>query len=536
MKSLPLSTARGPFAAPVYLGYEALTRRYQLRVPPLRSVSAGVEGTVERHIVTADGNERIELPLHRLADTDSLVGQLTFALKRERLNLTALGALFEKKESLEAVQAWLTSKPSSKYARMAGHLAEWLTEHEFAYKLPPGTPRVPLLDPKQYITGLNAPDLKFGVTHNLVGDVAFSPLIRRTRELDALLAEDLGAKVTNVLNSLEPEVLARAVDFLYLSETRSTYNIEDEIPDNNRSAKFRRLLEQAGETGELTEEQLVQWQSQIVIALSAEGSYRNSQNWLSRPGGRFRNIADFIPPAPALVGPMMDGVAKVAALASTDGLNPVLAAACSAFGLVYVHPFMDGNGRLHRFLLHHVLRQSGFTPVSVVLPLSARMLKELPRYSALLKSYSRPRTELLDYMLDADSGTIMVKSPQPLWLYAYFDATEICEFILKCVKLSVDEDLLDEVSYLRAHDLTMRELGGWLDMRQSQLNTLIDVIVQGGGKLSKNKRKLGEGLDDGQVKRIEATVTEHFAEYMQREAERATRTVQAPLEPSPAQA
>lgn len=48
----------------------------------------------------------------------------------------------------------------------------------------------------------------------------------------------------------------------------------------------------------------------------------------------------------------------------------------------------------------------------------------------------------------------------------------------------VEEDLAMEVGYLRAHEATMRELSGWLDMRQSRLNTLIDIIVQGDGELS----------------------------------------------------
>lgn len=76
---------------------------------------------------------------------------------------------------------------------------------------------------------------------------------------------------------------------------------------------------------------------------------------------------------------MMDAVSALAWLASTGKLDPVLASACASFGLVFVHPFFDGNGRLHRFLLHHVLRQSGFTPAGVVLPLSASMLKQLDR-------------------------------------------------------------------------------------------------------------------------------------------------------------
>lgn len=507
-----------PPAAPVYLGYEALIRQHQLRVPPLRSVSIGVDRAVERHIMTADGQERIELPLRRVADAHSLVGRLTFALKRERLNLTVLSALFEQPDVLQAIQAWLQDKPASKYARIAGHLARWLTGHEFSYKLPAGSPRVSLLDPKQYVTGPAVPDPVFGVVSNLVGSRFFSPLIRRTERLDALLTEDLAGGVARALDTLEPEILARAVDFLYLSETRSTYGIEDEVPDNNRSAKFRRLLEQAGEPGALTEEQMALWQSQIVGPLSVEGAYRGTQNWLSRAGSRLRNIADFIPPPPELVRPMMDAVAGVAELGAGHGLHPVLAAACAAFGLVFVHPFLDGNGRLHRFVLHHVLRQAGFTPPGVVLPLSARMLKELPRYSALLKRYSRPRTDLLDYLLDAESATILVKSPQPLWLYAYFDATELCEFVLDCVKRCLEEDLPDEVAYLRAHDLAVRALEQWLDMRQSQLNTLIDVIVQGQGTLSKGKRKLAEGLSDAELERVEKTVSDSFAAYFERRA------------------
>jgi hypothetical protein len=501
-----------------YLGYEALVRRFHLRVPPLRCVYAATGRTLQTRVVGVDGSERIEMPLARLADTDSVVAQLTFALKREHLNLTVLGALFEVPQVLEEVRTWLRSKPTSKYARMAGHLASWLNGHAFDdYTMPSGSPRVPLLDPDEYVTTTGTTDPRFGVVNNLLGDRFFSPLVRRSERLQALLGLGLAAKVSSALGGLEPELLARAVDYLYLSETRSTYNLERETPDNNRSAKFRRLLEQAGEPGRLTEAQMCEWQNQIVAPLAAEFRFRPSQNWLSR-AGRLKNIADFIPPPAELVNPMMEGVASLAARGASGELDPVLAAACASFGLVFVHPFFDGNGRLHRFLLHHVLRQSGFTPPGVVLPLSARMLKQVDAYSALLKRYSRPRTDLLEYLLDGESATILVRSPQPLWLYAYFDATDLCEFILDCCRLCVEEDLQAEVAYLRAHDQTVRELESWLDMRQAKLNTIIDVIVQGNGQLSERKRKLVEGLSGEDVARIERTVGEHFGAYIDRRA------------------
>ena len=504
-------------ASRTYLGYEALIRRYQLKVPPLRCVFAATERATETRTVNADGEEFVELPLSRVRDAGSLVGQLTFAFKREHLNLTVLGALFELPEAIDEVQAWLTDKPSSKYARMAGHLASWLTLHEFEFRLPPGAPRVPVLDPQDYVVGPGVSDPTFGIVNNLIGDRWFSPLIRRTARLDALLAEGLAGKVSEAMDAIEPEMLSRAVDYLYLSETRSTYGIEDEVPDNNRAARFRHLLELAGEPGPLTEAQLCEWQAQIVSARSAEYHFRDTPNWLSR-AGRLRNIADFIPPPPEIVGPMMASVASVASLATSGSVDPVVAAACASFGLVFVHPFLDGNGRLHRFLLHHVLRQAGFTPAGVVLPLSARMLAQIERYSGLLKRYSRPRTDLLEYALDSDSATIHVRSPQPAWLYAYFDATDICEFILECCKVCVEEDLLAEVDYLRAHDAAVRDLETWLDMRQAALNTLIDVIVQGNGELSNRKLKLVKGLTQEEIARIQTTVGEHFANYIDRRA------------------
>ena len=110
----------------------------------------------------------------------------------------------------------------------------------------------------------------------------------------------------------------------------------------------------------------------------------------------------------------------------------------------------------------------------------------------------------------------LVRTAQPLWLYAYFDATDLCEFILECCKVCVEEDLLTEVVYLRAHDATVKDLEAWLDMRQSALNALIDIIVQGNGTLSKSKRKhkLVEGLSEEQIDRIEKTVSEHFENYI----------------------
>jgi hypothetical protein len=497
------------------LGYHALIARFGLKVPePLKIFQLSDKSGVTSTHTSADGSERVTLAKHRYSgDPASIVDQLTFSLKREALNLTVLGALFEHGEAIDTVREWLRTSPSSAYARTVASLAKWLNGVQFDFSVPVGTARVRILSDKQYVVGPERSDTQFGVVNNLMGSHGFVPIVRRTERLNALLAENLSGKVAQAMALIEPEVLARAVDYLYLAETRSTYGIEHEVPDNQRAARFRRLLEAAGVPGELTEEQLTEWQHQIVNPLSAEGGYRSGQNWLSR-AGRLRNIADYVPPPPALLPSMMQGVADVAALGATNRVDPVIAATCASFGFVFAHPFYDGNGRLHRFLIHHVLRQSGFTPAGIVLPISARMLKKVERYSDLLKSYSRPRTALLDYRLDADSDTIHVRSGQSEWLYASFDATAICEFVLECCKQCVEQDLALEVRYLHAYDAAVARLETWLDLRQSKMANLVDIVVQGHGELSKRKWEHFPELTDGDVARAEEVIAEEFASYL----------------------
>ena len=55
-------------------------------------------------------------------------------------------------------------------------------------------------------------------------------------------------------------------------------------------------------------------------------------------------------------------------LMKDSGFHPVLAAAIIAFSFVIIHPLEDGNGRIHRYLIHHVLAESGFTPKGVIFP------------------------------------------------------------------------------------------------------------------------------------------------------------------------
>ena len=61
----------------------------------------------------------------------------------------------------------------------------------------------------------------------------------------------------------------------------------------------------------------------------------------------------------------MEGLLAYKARTMEGRFDPVVAAAVVAFGFVYTDPFEDGNGRLHRWLIHHMLAKAGFNPPGV---------------------------------------------------------------------------------------------------------------------------------------------------------------------------
>lgn len=103
------------------------------------------------------------------------------------------------------------------------------------------------------------------------------------------------------------------------------------------------------------------------------GRLREEQNWI---GG-----SDFNPCSAAFVPPPHDEVprlmADLAAFCNDDQLPAVVQAAMAHAQFETIHPFIDGNGRTGRALIHLVLRRRGLAlrvlpPVSLVLATWAR--------------------------------------------------------------------------------------------------------------------------------------------------------------------
>ena len=98
------------------------------------------------------------------------------------------------------------------------------------------------------------------------------------------------------------------------------------------------------------------------------GRIRTVQNWI---GGSSYNpcSAEFVPPPPEVVSTLLE---DLCAFCNEDSLPALAQASIAHAQLETIHPFVDGNGRAGRALVHLVLRRRGYgllvlPPVSLVL-------------------------------------------------------------------------------------------------------------------------------------------------------------------------
>jgi hypothetical protein len=191
-------------------------------------------------------------------------------------------------------------------------------------------------------------------------------------------------------------------------------------------------------------------------------------------------------------------------LETADATDAVVAAAAAAFGFVFLHPFDDGNGRIHRFLLHHMLTKLGFTPPRVLFPVSAAMLREREAYDRVLERYSSSVLPFINYDLDAE-GRMTVHN-ETARLYRFFDATPHAEYLYHCIEETIRRDLREEIGFLVVFDAAMRKALEVVDMPDRRASLLVRLILQNRGKLSRGKRASFAEIKDDELHRMEEAV------------------------------
>jgi Fic family protein len=248
------------------------------------------------------------------------------------------------------------------------------------------------------------------------------------------------------------------------------------------------LLRRAHEQRPLTEELLVEWQNaSITNPFDKAVQFRTEQNRLQRDVPGAAGVT-YVPPEPALAVELMDGLMRLANRPPAT-VDPLVHAAIVSFAFVFIHPFMDGNGRLSRFLIHHCLGQSGQLPPEFLLPISVAMKKHEAEYLQALTAFSKPARALCQVTWTGDEHYTYHWQPEADTWFRYMDLTEAVHFTLAMAEASLDTHMRQEVDFLALFDRVKRHINERHDLRGSDLATLIVTIFQNGGKLSSNRRK-----------------------------------------------
>jgi len=484
-------------------GYEALIARYELNVMP----------NWHRSFVATSGSGRIDATSDIIEEVfpakywpeDTMGGHLEFALKYDGTNLAILACLFEVMPQKELL-VYVKSRPTGKYARRLWYLYEFLTGSLLQLENLKQGNYVDLLDPQQYFTVSPARKIqRQRVNDNLLGDNHFCPTIRRTDTLRAYQEADFTEQCKQIVSTYSSGILKRALGYLYTKETKSSFEIEHVTPNSTRTERFVALLQLAKKEDFCEKTHLIELQNRIVDPRFRDTDYRRIQNYVGESVTWQRENVHFACPKPEDLDSLMGGLIAAHSRMNESGVHPVVHAAAVAYGFVFLHPFEDGNGRIHRFLIHNILAYQGFTPEEIMFPISVSMLKNSVEYDASLEAFSRHLMALVEYSLD-EEGRMTVHNDTARW-YAYIDMTAQAEALFRFIEHTIDIELVEELSFLVRYDETKKAIQEIVDMPDRHIDLFIRFCIQNNGRLSVRKRDSHfEFLSDWEVTQLEQVV------------------------------
>lgn len=424
----------------------------------------------------------------RYMPNDTLADHLTFALKYEGIDLSILKNLFEKIKAQDIVEL-VTNEPTGQYSRKIWFLFEWLLDKRLELPDLHSGNYVDLVDSNiQYSSFEFESSKRHRIRNNLPGVKDFCPMIRKTEKIQQFIKLDLSKRINDVIGKIHPDVMARTAAFLLLKDSKASYAIEGERPPQNRTQRWGRAIGQAGQK-QITKEELIRLQKIVIDdPRFAKLGIREQEGFIGEHDRRLGT------PIPAHISArwtdldrLINGLTSINKKLEKDkNFDAVLAATIIAFGFVFIHPFVDGNGRIHRYLIHDVLIRKGYIPKGVIFPVSAIILDRIEEYQKVLNHFSTPRLDFIDWKT-ADDNNVEILN-ETIDLYRYFDATKLVEFLYSCVQFTIDYTIPQEVEYLKKYDLMKDYLENTFEMPDKIIALLVRFLEQGNGYLSERAK------------------------------------------------
>ena len=486
------------------IGHTWLRREFGLAVPPPAVESYVINGARRTEI---QGRRTIEFYPRQYATDRTVTSHLRFALRHEPVDLAILVAALKKLDPPD-IEAWVRAEPTGAYSRRAWFFYEKFTGRALDLEDARAGNYVEALDPERHIVADRRNSPRHRVIDNLLGGVGLCPTVRRTARLVQQMGMHVDAEARALIESYDPATLARAVNYLYTKETRSSFAIEGETPGASRAERFVAALK-AAPAFNPDKDSLVRLQGDIVEPRYAAKDWRTLQIFVGETIGGYREEVHFICPRPEDVPSLMEAWFILTERIGESAIDPVVAAAIIAFAFVFIHPFEDGNGRIHRFLMHHILAKRGYGPDGIIFPVSAAILRDRRSYDEALETFSKPLLDFIEWGWSPEREIVVTNDTSEL--YRYFDATVFAEYFFDRVAETVRRDLKEELGFVAVFDQALAGVRDVIDMPDRPASLFVRLCIQNGGRLSAAKRSQFAELTDAEIGKLESVVQQAIA-------------------------
>jgi Fic family protein len=400
----------------------------------------------------------------------------------------------------------IKKEPTSQYSRRVWFLYEWLMGEVLDIPdLKAGT-YVEIVNSKLQFTGASINSTRHRIKNNLPGIPAFCPMISKTDKIENFIFKDLSGLIEKGLDGRDKDLIRRTAAFLLLKDAKASFATEGEFPPNLRARNWGKAIGQSGKK-QLTIEELERLQDIVIGTKKLKNMGLSTQEGFIGEHDRetFSPLPDHILAKAMDLPSLMKGLLDTNKLLQEPRYDPVLAAATIAFGFVFIHPFSDGNGRIHRYMIHHILTRMGYTKIGMIFPVSAAILNRIDEYQSVLESYSSQRIDLVEWEPTADHNVKILNNT--IDLYRYYDLTKQVEFLYECVEETIEQIISEELDYLEKYDRITKYINNYLSLPDTKVDLLIKLLNQNNGRLSKNKRQ--QEFDDITDKEV-SSVEENF--------------------------